>query len=59
MLKLENFKLEDLNRIEIINHARNDRSFGRILVLYKKLGDFEKVEMSFQDDNKTLKIFLQ
>lgn len=59
MLKLENFKLEDLNRIEVINHAENSKSLGRILVLYKELGDFEEVEMSFQDNNKTLKIFLQ
>lgn len=59
MLKLENFKLEDLNRLEVINHAKNSESVGRILVLYKELGDFEEVEMSFQDDNKTLKIFLR
>ena len=59
MLKLENFKLEDLNRLEVINHAKNDKPIGRILVLYKELGHFEEVEMSFQDDNKTLKIFLQ
>ena len=59
MLKLENFKLEDFDRLEVINHAENSKPFGRILVLYKELGDFEKVELSFQDDNKTLKIFLQ
>ena len=58
MLKLENFKLEDLNRLEIINHASNKKPYGRILTLYKEWRDFEEIELSFQDDNKTLKIFL-
>ena len=59
MLKLGNFKLEDFDRLEVINHIENSNSFGRILVLYKEFGDFEEVELSFQDDNKTLKIFLR
>ena len=49
-----------LTRIEVINHAStlNGRSIGRILTLYKLLGDFKNVELSVQDDGKTLKIFL-
>jgi len=44
--------------IEVINHYSNKNSLGRLLVLYKELGDFDDIELSLQDDNKTLKIFL-
>jgi hypothetical protein len=47
-----------ITRVEIINHAKNDKPIGRLLTLYKELGDFNLVELSFQDDGKTLKIFL-
>jgi len=50
--------VEKLNRLEIINHAKNDKSFGRLLTLYKELGDFNSLEFKVQDDGKTLKIFL-
>jgi hypothetical protein len=47
-----------INRLEIINHAKNDKPVGRILTLYKELGDFEHIEVVYQDNGKTLKIFL-
>ena len=49
---------EKINRLEIINHAKNNRSIGRLLSLYGDLGDFKGLEFSIQDDGKTLKIFL-
>ena len=48
----------EITRLEIINHAKNDKPIGRLLTLYKELGDFNSVELSFQDGGKTLKIFL-
>jgi len=52
---------EKLDRIEVINHftKENDRAIGRILTLYKELGDFNTIELSIQDKGRTLKIFLQ
>jgi hypothetical protein len=47
-----------ITRLEVINHATNDRPIGRILTLYQELGDFKSIELSFQDGGKTLKIFL-
>ena len=52
-------EVEKINRIEVINHAKNDKPIGRLLVLYKELGHFEEVEFSLQDDGQTLKIFLK
>ena len=48
-------------RLEIINHASvpNGLSSGRILKLYKLLGDFKSIELSIQDNEQTLKIFLK
>jgi len=51
--------VDKINRIEVINHAKNDKSIGRLLVLYKELGHFEEMEVSLQDDGQTLKIFLK
>jgi hypothetical protein len=48
-----------INRIEVINHAKNDRAIGRLLTLYAELGHFNNIELSVQDGGKTLKIFLQ
>lgn len=42
----------EVGRIEIINHTQTDKEVGRIFT-YR--GD---VELSFQDNNKTLKIFI-
>lgn len=47
-----------ITRIEVINHAKNDRPVGRLLTLYKELGDFDIVDISMQDGGKTMKIFL-
>ncbi len=46
-----------INRLEIINHAKNDKQIGRILTLYKELKQFNELEFSVQDNGKTLKIF--
>ena len=51
--------VDKINRIEVINHAKNDKPIGRLLVLYKELGHFEEVDFSIQDDEQTLKIFLK
>jgi hypothetical protein len=48
-----------INRIEVINHAKNDMAIGRLLTLYKELDAFNTVELSIQDGGRTLKIFLQ
>ena len=47
-----------VTRLEVINHASNEHPVGRILTLYKEIGDFEHIEVIFQDGGKTLKIFL-
>ena len=57
-MKQEEKKPVEITRLEIINHAKNDKSFGRLLTLYKELGDFEVLELVYQDGKKTLKIFL-
>jgi len=47
-----------ITRLEVINHAHNDRSIGRLLSLHKSLGDFNAIEIQLQDGGETLKIFL-
>ena len=47
-----------ISRLEVINHAKNEKPVGRILTMYKELGDFEHIELSYQDGGRTLKIFL-
>jgi len=47
-----------ITRLEIINHAKNDKSIGRLLTLYKDMGDFNTLEVQLQDGGETLKIFL-
>lgn len=56
--KAEQPKEVEITRLEIINHAKNDKPIGRILTLYKELGDFNTIELSYQDGKRTLKIFL-
>ena len=51
-------KIDKVTRLEVINHAKNDKPVGRILTIYKELGDFETIELSYQDGGRTLKIFL-
>jgi hypothetical protein len=48
----------EITRLEVINHAKNDKPIGRLLTLYKELGDFKSIELSYQDGKRTLKIFL-
>lgn len=48
----------DVNRVEVINHAKNHHPIGRIMTLYKEMGHFDSMELSYQDNNKTLKVFL-
>ena len=48
----------EITRLEVINHAKNDKPIGRILTLYKEMGDFNSIELSYQDGKRTLKIFL-
>jgi|TARA_B110000211_G_scaffold234630_1_gene305212 hypothetical protein len=50
--------IEKIDRIEIINHAKNDKPIGRLLTLYKDLGHFDSLDFEIQDNDKTLKIFL-
>jgi len=47
-----------ITRVEVINHAKNDKQFSRLLTLYKELGDFNSVEIQYQDGGRTIKIFL-
>jgi hypothetical protein len=48
----------EVTRFEVINHAENYKQFGRLLTLYKELGDFKNIEVQYQDGGRTLKIFL-
>jgi len=57
-MEREEEKQPDVTRLEVINHAKNDKPVGRILTLYQDLGDFKHVELSYQDGGRTLKIFL-
>ena len=50
--------IEKIDRIEIINHAKNDKPRGRLLTLYKDLGHISSLDFEIQDNDKTLKIFL-
>ena len=50
--------IKKIDRIEIINHAKNDKPIGRLLTLYKDLGHFGSLDFEIQDDDKTLKIFI-
>ena len=49
----------EVTRLEVINHADNDKPIGRILTMYKEMGDFQEIELSYQDGGRTLKIFLR
>jgi hypothetical protein len=50
--------LTNITRLEVINHATNKFAVGRVLTLYKNNKDFTVVEASFQDKDRTLKIFI-
>ena len=49
--------IENVTRIEIIDHSNNSLEKGRIVTKY--LANNELLRFSFQDNNKTLKIFIQ
>ena len=49
----------EVTRLEVINHADNDRPIGRILTMHTRLGDFKNLEVQYQDGGRTLKIFLR
>lgn len=51
-------KNNKVNRIEVINHADNRLQIGRIVTLHQALGEFNHIEMQYQDNGKTLKIFI-
>ena len=51
------FDMDNISRLEVINHATNDHPIGRVLTMYKTK-DFRNIDMQFQDDGKTLKIFV-
>lgn len=55
MIEIDDSKI---TRIEVINHAVNSMPIGRILTLYKEMHDFYTIDISMQDDGKTMKIFL-
>lgn len=55
--ELNNKDFSNVTRVEVINHAINNEKIGRILSMYKEIGDFNFVEMSIQDNGKTMKIF--
>lgn len=47
-----------VTRLEVINHGKNKYPPGRVFTLYKEMGDFNEIELDYQDGGKTLKIFL-
>lgn len=54
----EEKKEVEITRLEVINHADNDRPIGRILTMYKSMEDFQEIQVQYQDGGRTLKIFL-
>ena len=51
------FDMANISRLEVINHSTNDYPIGRVLTMYETK-DFTAVDAEFQDDGKTLKIFV-
>jgi len=49
----------EVTRFEVINHADNDKPIGRLLTMYKEMGDFQEVEVQYQDGGRTIKVFLR
>ena len=56
--KKQQLDLTNITRLEVINHAKNDHSIGRLLTMYKETEDFTVVDAEFQDGGRTLKIFV-
>jgi len=58
-LELEAKRLETVTRLELINHCKtNGMEQGRVLTLYKDKSGFKEIQVAYQDDGKTMKIFL-
>ena len=58
-LELEAKRLETVTRLELINHCKtNGMEQGRVLTLYKDKLGFKEIQIAYQDDGKTMKIFL-
>lgn len=55
---IASFDVNMINRIEVINHAKNRFDVGRVLTMYQERGDFKNIDVSVQDDGRTLKIFV-
>lgn len=51
-------EVDRVTRLEVINHAKNSMQVGRLLTVWKEMGDFEDIDFDLQDNGKTLKIFL-
>lgn len=50
--------INTITRFELINHANNKHTLGRLISLYKSEGDFGGIYFSLQDNGKTLKVFI-
>lgn len=50
--------LTNITRLEVINHAKNSHTIGRLLTMHKETEDFTVVDAEFQDSGRTLKIFV-
>jgi len=58
-LELEAKRLVTVTRLELINHCKkNGMEQGRVLTLYKDKSGFNEIQIAYQDDGKTMKIFL-
>lgn len=56
-MKTENIpNIENITRLEVIDHSKHSLEKGRKLTKY--LAEGEVLRFSFQDNNKTLKIFI-
>jgi len=58
VVKYAKLKTNNITRLEVVNHAKNTMKIGRVMTLYKEMGDFSQIELSYQDNGRTLKIFL-
>ena len=52
-MELEAVRNKDVTRLEVIDHANGK---GRVLVM--EPGSFKEIQFSYQDEGKTLKVFL-
>ena len=52
-MELEAVRNKDVTRLEVIDHANGK---GRVLVM--NTGSFKELQFSYQDEGKTLKVFL-